>query len=261
MNKLIAYGVGVFVLLVILILVSPIVIVGAGERGVVFNVGSGVEDRILTEGTHFRIPLIESVTNMDVRTQKTDVKAEAASKDLQTVNTDIVVNWHLDAGKVNKIYQQVGDEQSVIDRIIVPAVNEVVKAATAQKTASEVLSLRPQLKQDIDKLLSERLIKFNVILDDVSIVNVAFSDEFNKAIEQKQVAQQQAEQAVFKAQEASQSAQAAINIARGEAEANRLKAQSITAELLQLRALEKWDGKLPTVTGSGSVPFINIPVK
>lgn len=255
--KIIVSLVGGLVLLIVLIAVFPIVIIGAGERGVVFNNASGVEDRILTEGTHVRIPFLESVTSMDVKTQKTDVKAEAASKDLQTVNTDIVVNWHLDAGKVNKVYQSVGDEDAVKDRIIIPAVNEVVKAATAQKTASEVLSLRPQLKADIDKLLSERLIKFSIILDDVSIVNVAFSPEFNRAIEAKQVAQQQAEQAVFKAQEASQSAQAAINIARGEAEANRLKQQSITPELLQLNAISKWNGVLPQVT-SGGTPFINL---
>lgn len=258
--KVIAGVIGVIILVFVVIAVFPIVIIGAGERGVVFNNGSGVEDRILPEGTHFRVPFLESVISMDVRTQKTDVKAEAASKDLQTVNTDIVVNWHLDASRVNKIYQSIGDESAVTERIIIPAVNEVVKAATAQKTASEVLSLRPQLKADVDKLLSERLKKFDVLLDDVSIVNVGFSAEFNRAIEQKQVAQQQAEQALFKAQEASASAQAAVNIARGEAEANRLKQQSISPELLQLRAVEKWNGVLPTVTG-GNTPFVNIPTR
>lgn len=247
--------------LIILLAFFPIVIVGAGQRGVVFNNFSGIEDRILGEGTHFRIPLLEAVTTVSVRTQKTDVKAEAASKDLQTVNTDIVVNWHLDSSKVNKIYQQIGDEDTVVDRIMVPAVNEVVKAATAQKTASEVLAKRAELKSDVDRLLSERLIKFNVILDDVSIVNVNFSPEFNRAIEQKQVAQQEAERALFRTQEASATAQATINLARGEAEANRLKQQSLTQELLQLRSIEKWDGKLPTYTGGEGTPFISIPTR
>src|SRR5688500_5637602 len=99
---------------VILILTFfPIVIIGAGERGVVFNNFSGIEDRILGEGTHLRVPLLEMVTKVSVRTQKTDVKAEAASRDLQTVNTDIVVNWHLDASRVNRIFQQVGDEDAI----------------------------------------------------------------------------------------------------------------------------------------------------
>lgn len=252
-GKIVLVVVGLFLLLMFF----PIVIIGAGQRGVVFNNFTGIENRILGEGTHFRIPLVETVTAISVRTQKTDVKAEAASKDLQTVNTDVVVNWRLDSAQVNKIYQQVGNEEALVDRIIVPAVHEVVKAATAQKTASEVLAKRAELKADVDRLLSERLRKFEVILEDVSIVNVNFSQEFNRAIEQKQVAQQQAEQALFKTQEASATAQATINIARGEAEANRLKQQSLTQQLLELRAIEKWDGKLPTYNG-GATPFINL---
>jgi len=243
--------------IVVLISVFPVVIVGAGERGVIFNNFSGVENRILNEGLHIKIPFVQSVTKVSVRTQKTDIKAEAASKDLQTVNTDIVVNWRLDAGQVNTVYQQIGDQSVVADRIIIPAVNEVVKAATAQKTASEVLGRRAELKTDVDTLLSGRLKKFNIILEDVSIVNVSFSPEFNRAIEQKQVAQQEAERALFRTQEASAEAQSTINRARGEAEANRLKQQSLSNELLELRAIEKWDGKLPQVT-SGATPFINL---
>lgn len=257
---LIKWVLGILVFLIFLIFFFPVVIVGAGERGIVFNNASGIEDRILNEGTHFRVPFLQSVTTVSVKTQKTDVKAEAASKDLQTVTTDIVVNWHLDASKVNKTYQQIGDEDAVRDRIIIPAVNEMVKAATAQLNVSEVLSKRTQLKATIDNLLRERLEKHGVLLDDVSIVDVSFSPEFNKAIEQKQVAQQEAERAVFKAQEASQTAEANVNLARGEAEANRLKQQSLTPELLQLRTIEKWNGILPTYTGGG-LPLLNIPVK
>ena len=238
---------------------SPIVVIGTGKRGVVFNSFSGIEERVLSEGTHFRIPVVQSIMPVSVQVQKTAVKADAASKDLQDVQTEIVVNWHMDATKVNKIYQQVGDEQAITDRIIVPAVNEVVKAATAQKTASEILSKRAELKQNIDDFLTTRLVDYGVVLDDVSITDADFSPEFNKAIEQKQVAQQEAERAVFRAQEASATAQSTINLARGEAEANRLKQQSLSAELLQLRAIEKWDGKLPQVAGSDSTPFINIP--
>ena len=243
--------------LIILIAVFPIVIVGAGQRGVIFNNFSGVENRILDEGLHFKIPFVQSVTTVSVRTQKTDIKAEAASKDLQTVNTDIVVNWRLDSSQVNTVYQQIGDQSVVADRIIIPAVNEVVKAATAQKTASEVLGRRAELKTDVDTLLTERLKKFNIILEDVSIVNVSFSPEFNRAIEQKQVAQQEAERALFRTQEASAEAQSTINRARGEAEANRLKQQSLSNELLRLRTIEKWDGKLPQVTGEAT-PLITI---
>lgn len=257
MGKLIGGIIAVGIAFVIIMIMFPIVIIGPGERGVVFNNTSGIEDRILGEGTHWRTPLIESVTEISVRTQKTDVKAEAASKDLQTVSTAIVVNWHLDASKVNKVYQQVGDEEAVKDRIIIPAVNETVKAATAKLTAGDVLAKRSELKADLDKLLGDRLRKSSVILDDVSITDVNFSKEFNAAIEAKQVAEQQAQQAGFLKEKAKNTADAAIETAKGEAEANRLKQQSLTPELLQLRAIEKWKGNLPQVTG-GATPFVNI---
>jgi prohibitin 1 len=236
-----------FIGIILLITAFPIVVVGAGQRGVVFNNVTGLENRILGEGVHFRIPFVEAVTKLPVRVQKTEVRAEAASKDLQTVNTDIVVNWHMNAGRINRIYQEIGDEEAVRDRILIPAVNEVVKAATAKKTASEVLAERPELKGDIDKTLSHRLSRYNIILDDVSIVNVSFSPEFNKAIEDKQIAQQQAEQAKF-----------LVEKARNEAEANQVKQESLTPEILQQRAIEKWDGKFPTYFGGGTLPFINI---
>lgn len=239
--------IGGVILIFVIILVFPVVVVGPGDRGVVFNNATGIEDRILGEGVHIRIPFVETVTKVSVRVQKTDVKAEAASKDLQTVNTDIVVNWHMSAQKVNKIFQEIGDEQSVQDRILAPAVNEVVKAATAQNTASDILAKRPELKQTIDKALSERLNRYNIMLDDVSIVNVNFTPEFNRAIEEKQIAQQQAEQAKF-----------LVEKARNEAEANKTKQQTLTPEILQQRALEKWDGKLPLYYGGGTLPFINI---
>lgn len=245
--RYILYGIAAIIALIILIAVFPFVIVGAGQRGVVFNSITGVEQRILNEGLHFRIPLVQNVISVPVRVQKTEVHAEAASKDLQTVNTDIAVNWHMDAGRVNKIYQEIGDRDAVQDRIIVPAVNEVVKAATAQKTASEVLAKRPELKLDIDKALSNRLARYDIRLDDVSIVNVQFTPEFNNAIEAKQIAQQQAEQAKF-----------LVEKARSEAEANAIKQESLTPQILQQRALEKWDGRLPSYYGGGALPFINV---
>lgn len=241
-------GIVFLIVLFSVILFFPLVVVGAGQRGIVFNNVSGIENRILGEGIHVRIPFLQNVTKVSVRVQKTDVKAEAASKDLQTVNTDVVVNWHMDAGSVNRIFQEVGDEDAVEDRILAPAVSEVVKAATAQKTASEILGKRAELKRDIDTALQARLRKYNLLLDDVSIVNVNFTPEFNRAIENKQIAQQQAEQAKF-----------LVEKARSEAEANAIKQESITPEILQQRALEKWDGRFPQYWGnSGALPFINI---
>ena len=252
-------GIATFIGLVLIVIMLPFGVIGAGQRGVVFNNASGVEDRVLGEGIYFRTPFVQNIHTLSVQVQKNDVKAEAASKDLQTVSTDIVVNWHLDAGKVNKIYQSIGDEKAVVDRILTPAVNEVVKAAVAQKTAEEVLTKRPELKSDIDDRLRARLATYNIILDDVSVTNVDFSKEFNAAIESKQVAEQQAKQAFFLAQKAENEAKAAIETAKGVAEAQKLVQQTLTPELLQKLAIEKWQGVVPQYWGGGAIPFINIP--
>lgn len=249
-----------FVLFIILLIFWPIVVIGPGERGVVFNNATGVEDRVLGEGVHFRTPLIQSVTSLPIKVQKNDVKAEAASKDLQTVSTDIVVNWHLDASKVNKVYQNIGDEKAVLDRIINPAVNEVVKASVANYTAEEVLQKRPLLKQNIDEQLQKRLLGYNVILDDVSITNVDFSKEFNAAIEAKQIAQQQAQQAAFLAQKATNEAKAAIETAKGQSESQKLVQQTLTPELLEKMTLEKWNGQYPQYVGGG-LPLPTLPLR
>lgn len=249
----------VFVGLFLGFLLKPFTIVGAGQRGVVMHFGQ-VQDQILGEGLHFYVPISTSVKKIDVRVQKDDVKAEAGSKDLQTVNTDIVINWHVDADNVNKIYQSVGDVKDVSEKILTPAVNEVVKAAAAQKTAEEILQKRPELKADIDLALEERLRSYNIILDDVSITNVDFTDEFNAAIEAKQVAQQQAQQAVFLKQKAQAEADAAIEQARGQSESQKLLQQTLTPSVLQQQWIQRWNGQLPQyVSGADANLFLNLP--
>lgn len=257
--KVAGIAISVFLILFLLILFLPFVVIGAGERGVVFNNASGVENRILGEGVHFRIPLVENVHSLSIKVQKNDIKAEAASKDLQTVNTDIVVNWHLDASKVNWVFQNIGEQQSIIDRILSPAVSEVVKAATAKYNVEEVIAKRTLLKQDIDNALTKRLESYHIVLDDVSIVNVDFSPEFNKAVEEKQVAQQNAQKAIFQAEQALNDATARVNKAKGEADAQRLVQQTLTPELLEKLSIEKWNGILPVYLGGGTpLPFLNI---
>ena len=258
----IGIGVGALVLAVIIFLLFfPIVIIGAGERGVVFSNVTGIEDRVLGEGVHFRIPLIQSVHALSIKVQKNDVKAEAASKDLQTVSTDIVVNWHLDASKVNKIYQNIGDEKAVLDRIINPAVNEVVKAATAQKTAEEVLTKRAELKADIDTLLQNRLSTYGVILDDVSIVDVNFSPEFNAAIEQKTVSAQLALKAENDLRRIEVEAQQTIASAKAQAESIKIQAEALAnnQRLVDWETVKKWNGVLPQIVTGNSGMLLNLP--
>ena len=252
------YIAGGILFLFLAMTIRPFAIVNAGERGVVMQFGK-VQDKILGEGLHPIMPIVTSVKRLNVRVQKNTFESDAASKDLQTITTELAVNWHLDPLRVNKIFQQVGDERLIIDGIITPAVSEVLKAATAKKTAEEVITKRTELKEEIDNHLKNRLETYGIIIDDVSLVNFSFSPEFSKAIESKQIAEQEAKQAEFIAQKATQEAQADINRAKGQAEAQRLQRLTLTPDLLQKQAIEKWDGRFPTVmSGNGALPLINI---
>ena len=218
-----------------------------------------VQDAILDEGIHPILPLVTSVKTLSVRVQKTDLKADAASKDLQSITTDLAVNWNVDPAKVNQVFQQVGDEEQIVTSILSPAISEVLKAATSKKTAEEIITKRTELKTEIDNSLKKRLEPYGVIVRDVSLINFGFSPEFSKAIEAKQIAEQEAKQAEFTVQKATQDAQAEINRAKGKAEAQRLQRQTLTSEILQQQAIEKWNGQFPTVMGgNGTLPLINI---
>jgi regulator of protease activity HflC (stomatin/prohibitin superfamily) len=256
--KLGFYLAGGLFLLLTAIIFRPFAIVNAGERGVVMQFGK-VQDSVMDEGIHPIIPIVTSVKRLSVRVQKNGFNADAASKDLQKVSTELAVNWHIDPTQVNKVFQRVGDEAQIVNGIITPAVSEVLKAATAKKTAEAIITNRTDLKAEIDDDLKTRLEAYGVIVDDVSLVNFSFSPEFSKAIEAKQIAEQEAKQAEFIALKASKEAIADVNRAKGQAEAQRLQRQTLTPELLQKQAIEKWDGRFPTVMGgNGTLPLINL---
>ncbi|MEZ2239544.1 prohibitin family protein [Microcoleus sp.] len=252
------YIAGGIVLFLAALLFKPFALVGAGERGVIMRFGK-VQNTILDEGIHPVLPIVTSVKTLSVRVQKTDLKADAASKDLQKVTADLAVNWNIDPTKTNQVYQQVGDEEQIVTSILSPAISEVLKAATSKKTAEQIITERNELKTEIDNSLKKRLEPYGIIVRDVSLVDFGFSPEFSKAIEAKQIAEQEAKQAEFAVKKATQDAQAEINRAKGQAEAQRLQRLTLTPELLQQQAIEKWDGKFPTVMGgNNSLPLINI---
>lgn len=256
-------GIGLVVALIIIVLLialAPFTIIGAGQRGVVFNKGTGVEETVLSEGFHFRVPILQNIIKMNVRVQKDEVDSAAGTKDLQEVQMKVVTNYHLDPEKVHILYQEVGKDY--LEKVIIPAVHESVKSATANFNAEELLTKRPKVKAQIKESLAKRLATFNIVLDDMSLVNIGFSAEFDKAIEAKQVAEQDAKKAVFLAQKAKNEAEARINQAKGESTAQKLLAASITKDVIQLKEIEaqlkgisKWDGKLPTYMGT-DLPFI-----
>ncbi len=225
---------------------TSIRMVGTGQVGVVTQYGK-VTGRELDEGISFVMPLgINSVTIYDIKVQKETVTSTAASKDLQDVSSEIVLNYNLERGSVSAIHQTIG--ANYIDKIISPAINEVFKAASAEYTASELITERSKLKNQAQQILSDRLAEHGINVSQLSIVDFKFSDTFSRAIEEKQVAQQNAERAKFN-----------LEAARTDAEAQRAQSETLTAEYLQKQAIEKWDGQLPTYMGSGTV--FNIPLQ
>lgn len=255
---------GIIGLLLLITTISSCNPVSPGTRGVVTHWGA-VQPVVLEEGLHFTMPFATAVHEFSVRTSKDDVKATAATKDMQELNCEVAINWHPDISKLADIYEHRGDRTALFQNIITPAVNEVLKSASAKLSAEDVLKNRVLLKTDIDAGLTARLAPYGVLIDDISLVNLSFSDDYNKAIEAKQVAEQEAQKAVYDAQKAQQEAVASVNRAKGEAAAQQLQKNTITPELIKLKslevqkaAIEKWDGHLPQVSG-GNTPFINIP--
>lgn len=248
--------IGAAVLLFLLFL-NPIVLIPAGRRGVLLNLGA-VSDRILGEGLNFRVPLMQSVVKMDVQIQKHEVSASAASKDLQEVSSTIALNFHVNPEEVNLIYQQIGEDYS--DRIIDPAVQETVKAVTARYTAVDLITNRHVVTEEIEKALRERLKPYHVQVDQVSTKNFDFSEKFKAAIEAKQEAEQLALKAQRDLERIRTEAEQQVATARAEGEAYRLKTQALTPLLRDMEWIKKWDGHLPQVQGSG-VPLIQMPLQ
>lgn len=254
---------GVGAVIILTLLIGTVYTIPAGERGVLLTWGKA-NPTAITEGFHIKIPIAQSIVKMDVKTQKYVVeKATAASKDLQTVTTDVTINYIISPNSAPEIYSTIGTNYQ--DKIIIPAVQEVLKSATAQYTAEELITKRPEVKDKIDIALRERLNQFNIIVQAVSITNFDFSEVFNQAIENKVTAEQNALAAKNKLEQVKYEAQQRITQAEAEAEAIKIQAQAITQQggkdYVQLQAINKWDGKMPLVTGGSSLPFIDISTK
>lgn len=247
---------------VLLFVLAPWTVIPAGHRGVVTTFGK-VDPVPLPEGIHFIWPIVNSVHKIDVRIQKGEGVGEAASKDLQRVNAKIAINYHLIPDDVARTFQSIGNLEAVGTVIIVPAVEESVKAVTARFTAEELITKRTEVRDGIRELMRERLGRRGITIDEFSIVNFDFSKTFNEAIEAKTTAEQLKLKAERDLQRIQVEAEQKIASARAEAEALRLQKQEVTRELVELRrienerrAIEKWNGVMPQVTG-GALPFIN----
>lgn len=245
------------VIAVIFAALSGVGQVPTGTRGVVLRFGS-VTGRTLGEGIYVVTPMIDDVQMMDVRTRAFHADADAASKDLQNVHTQITLNYSLSPDRVGEVFRTLGVEYE--NRIIVPAVQEGVKSSTALYDAENLIVERPAVKDSIERYLRGRLSTHGITLDTVSITGFTFSPEFSQAIERKVTATQEALTEQNNLQAVKFRADQAIATANGEAESIRVKATALreSPAVLQLNAINKWNGVLPTYMGSGPLPFLSV---
>ena len=266
----------VLVAIIVLVIIgvvasSSVKIVESGNRGVLTQ-WSAVDLTAppLAEGIHFVVPFQDEVVQIEVRTLKYDKETRSASKDLQTVQTTVTVNYHPDTEKVHFLYKEIG--LSYENRVIQPAIDETVKQVSANYNAEELITKRPLVKSDIENAIRDRLNQFYIVTEVISITDFEFSPLFAKAIESKVEAEQKAQKAEndlirieveARQLEAQAVGLAAANVAeaQGEAEAisiinNALSNNPFYIEWLKTQA---WDGKLPLVVGEGGTPFISIP--
>lgn len=230
--------------------------VKAGHRGIVLRMGA-VKGEIKGEGFYTKTPWLETVIEMDVRQQKEQVETEGASKDLQSVHATVALNLSVLPEKCGEIYQQIGIDYLV--KTVAPAMQEGIKAVLAQYTAEELISKREIVRENVSKLIAEKLHPMGLKTEALNIVNFQFSKSFNAAIEAKVTAEQNALAAKNLLSQKEFEAQQVVATARGKAEAMQIESAALqkNPQVLQLRALEKWDGVLPKVSG-GAMPFIDI---
>jgi regulator of protease activity HflC (stomatin/prohibitin superfamily) len=236
--------------------------VDTGYRGVVLSWGKPTGE-IKTEGISFLMPFSGyDVKPMNVQTVADEIKTNAASRDLQTVNTTVTVNYHLDPSKVETVYDRLRTDYET--RVINPTVHEAVKASTARFIANDLIAHRNEVRDAIDSNLRGQLSPYGIVVDQVLITDFSFDPGFQQAVEAKVAAQQTQLTAKIQSQTKYQQAlidnQTTIANAKADAEANRLKQQTLTPMLLQQQAIKVWDGHLPQVT-SGGTPFIQLGSK
>ncbi len=265
----------VFILVIVVILFGTFGTVQAGERGVKTRFGAIVG--IIQPGLYFKIPVIERVAMVEVKTRTvnydkggdygdekpTGDNLFGASKDLQDVAIGVVVNYHVNPDKADSIYAQYSSTANYEMNVIEPIIREVVKSTSAQYTAEELVTKRAEYGDKVNVILNERFASKDAVLERFSVTNFEFSKAFTQSIESKVTAVQNAEAAKNKLEQIKFEAQQTVEKAKAEAQAIAIQAQAINsqggADYVQLQAIQKWDGHLPTQMIPGAtVPFLNL---
>ena len=237
-------------ILTIILLSSTITLVKSGEVGIRVRFGKVVKSEA-NEGINFKIPVIEKIEKMNVRVQKVEANTNSSSKDLQEVQMSLAVNYQIDKAKATNLYKNVGTGYEEI--ILEPAIQESIKAITSKYTAEELITNRSEVSTKCMEELAKKVEKYGLKVNDFNITNFNFSEEFNKAIEEKQVAEQKVLTAKQELEKEKIEAEKKIVIAEAEKKANELKQKSLTDNVIKEKFIEKWNGELPKVTSDSNI--------
>lgn len=249
-GKLIA--IGAVILAALIVLFNCFSVVRPGHSGVVVTLGE-VSPTVLEEGFHLKLPFVSQIVQIDNRVLKTEVESTAASSDLQTISSKVAINYRVNQSASAEIYKNVGVDFENI--IINPAIQECVKSVSAKYTAEELITERASISSQMEQAISEKINPYGLTIEVFNIVNFDFSEEFNRAIEAKQTAQQEALKAEQDLARIKVEAQQTIEKATAEAEAYRLKNEQLTDNVILMEFIDKWDGKLPTVMSDTAAMF------
>ena len=246
----------------IIILIASITTVPTGYVGVKTRFGQ-VQDDVIQEGFNLKAPFIESIVKIDCRTQKYEIATEASSKDLQKIsNLKVVVNYNVDKNNANNLYKEVGKDYQTV--LIEPAILESIKQGISQYTAEETITKRSEVADIILNLLKNKLENKGVTVTALNITDLNFSEEFDRAVEQKQIVEQETQKAQYELEKAKVENEKKIENAKADAEVMKQQNEQITDNYLRLKeienkqkAIDKWNGQLPTTT-SDAIPFISV---
>jgi len=231
--------------------------VDGGHRAVIYDRFSGILDEVQGEGTHFRIPIIQDPYILDVRATPKVIPGQTGTKDLQTVNISLRVLYRPDVDKLAEIYKTIGKDYA--ERILPSLGNEVLKNVVAQYNAEQLLTEREKVSRQIREDLVIRAKGFNIFLDDVAITHLSYGKDFTSSVEQKQVAQQEAERSKFLVQKAEQEKRAAVIRAEGESEAAELITEALHTHgngFIEVRRIDAARDIAETLARSRNVAYL-----